>query len=178
MHLWRLGIALPLFAAFTAGAAVVYKWTDPDGVVHYSDQAVPGAEKIVTSSGTANGVSGGPKSGPAAATQAPSALNYHVMTIDSPADQDSFFGDNPVPIHLHLEPALQPNQTITWNLNGKQLEDQAADATSVTLQSLSRGTYAIAATVTDVASGQSQSTNSVTFYVRQPSERSPQHKSP
>ena len=33
-------------------AAVIYKWTDADGVVHFSDQAVPGAEKILTSSGS------------------------------------------------------------------------------------------------------------------------------
>ncbi len=177
MHLWRLGIALPLIAAFAAGAAVVYKWTDSDGVVHYSDQSVPGAERVVTSSGSANGV-GGPTSAPPAAAPAKSPLNYQVMTIDSPAKEQSFFGDDVVPVHLHLEPALQPDQTITWNLNGKPLEDQAADALSVTLSGLTRGTYAVAATVTDVQSGQSQSTESVTFYVKQPSLLSPQHKKP
>ncbi len=75
----------------------------------------------------------------AAAAPAKSPLNYQVMTIDSPAKEQSFFGDDVVPVHLHLEPALQPDQTITWNLNGKPLEDQAADALSVTLSGLTRG---------------------------------------
>jgi hypothetical protein len=89
-----------------------------------------------------------------------------------------FFGDEIVPVRLHLEPSLKPNQTITWHLNGKQLTDQPPDATGFALQGLARGTYAVAATVTDLVSGESQSTDSVTFYVRQPSELSPQHKRP
>ena len=55
MHLRRMWIGLGLFAALAAGvathAAVVYKWVDADGVVHLSDQPVPGAERIVTESG-------------------------------------------------------------------------------------------------------------------------------
>jgi|SRR5882757_2136693 hypothetical protein len=180
MHLRRLWIALGLFAAFAASAAVVYKWTDADGVVHYSDQAVPGAEKIITSSGSANGI-GGSTRGPANTTPnkaAPPGLDYSGLAIESPAKEQVFFGDEIVPVRLHLEPNLKPNQTITWHLNGKQLTDQPPDATGFALQGLARGTYAVAATVTDLVSGESQSTDSVTFYVRQPSELSPQHKRP
>ena len=179
MHLWRLWVALSLFAAFAAGAAVVYKWTDADGVVHYSDQAVPGAEKMVTSSGSANGIGSEVRSTAAAATpkRPATGLAYNILTIESPTKEEVFFGDDTVPIHLHLEPALKPNQSITWHLNGKQLDDQA-DAISFALPSLPRGAYAIAATVTDLGSGESQSTDSVTFYVRQPSALAPQHKNP
>src|SRR3981189_1798206 len=56
MPLLRVWIALGLVAACAADAAVIYKWTDADGVVHYSDQSVPGAEKIVTSSSSSNGI--------------------------------------------------------------------------------------------------------------------------
>lgn len=179
MHPWRLWIALGLFAALAAQAAVIYKWTDADGVVHFSDQAVPGAEKIVTSTGASNGIGGSTRS-PAGATpvnRPAGGLNYSAFALESPAAEEVFFNDEIVPIRLHLEPALKPNQSIAWHLNGKQL-DQAPDAVSITLQSLSRGTYAIAATVTDLSTGESQSTDSVTFYVRQPSELSPQHRRP
>jgi hypothetical protein len=180
MHLWRLWIAFGVFAAFAAGAAVIYKWTDADGVVHYSDQAVPGAEKIVTSSGSANGI-GGSTRAPANTTPQkapPTGLDYSVFVIESPAKEQVFFGDEIVPIRLHLEPGLKPNQAITWHLNGKQMTDQAPDSLAFALQALSRGTYAVAATVTDMVSGESQSTDSVTFYVRQPSVLAPQHKKP
>jgi hypothetical protein len=176
MHLWRLWIALGLFAAFAAGAAVVYKWTDGDGVVHFSDQPVPGAEKIVTSSGSTNGIGGTSSSGagttPKSATAAPKVGE---ATIESPSKEQVFFGDDVIPVRLNLAPELQPTQAIAWKLNGATL-DQPRDAISFALQTLPRGTYSISATVTDSASGGSLSTESVTFYVRQPSELAPQHK--
>ena len=48
MHPRRLWIVLGLLTAVAAQSAVIYKWTDANGVVHYSDQPVPGAEKIIT----------------------------------------------------------------------------------------------------------------------------------
>lgn len=169
-----------LFAVFAAGAAVIYKWTDADGVIHYSDQAVPGAEKIVTSSGSANGV-GGPTRPPTTSTPSkapPVGLDYSVFAIESPANGQVFFGDEIVPVRLGLAPALKPNQEIAWHLNGAQLTDQSPEAVAFALQSLPRGSYVIAATITDTVSGESQSTDSVTFYVRQPSELAPQHRNP
>jgi Domain of unknown function (DUF4124)/Penicillin-Binding Protein C-terminus Family len=174
MHLRRLWIALPLLAAVTAGAGAIYKWTDADGVVHYSDQATPGAEKIEITTGSANGV-GGATRAPSTAQPQKTPESAQTLSIESPANEQVFFGDDIVPVRMHADPSLRPDQSVVWHLNGKQLDDQPPTATSFTLQSLPRGTYAIAATVTDAA-GQSQSTNSVTFYVRQPSELGPQHK--
>jgi hypothetical protein len=39
---------------------------------------------------------------------------------------------------------------------------------------LDRGTYALAATITDQQTSESETSNSVTFFVRQPSSLSPQ----
>ena len=50
------GLAAFLAGAFPAVAAVVYKWIDADGVVHFSDQPVPGAEKIMTTGGSSRGI--------------------------------------------------------------------------------------------------------------------------
>src|ERR1700687_3592675 len=92
----RLWIALGLFAAFAAGAAVVYKWTDADGVVHYSDQAVPGAERVVTSSGSSNGIAVGAHAQATNATpnnSSPSGVDSTVLKIDAPANDQVFFAD-------------------------------------------------------------------------------------
>jgi Domain of unknown function (DUF4124) len=185
MHLLRLWFALGLVAACVADAAVVYKWTDADGVVHYSDQAVPGAEKIVTSSSSSNGIGvaaarGSPR-GASIATpskKAPSRLDYAAFAIESPAKEQVFFGDEIVPVRLRLDPDLKSNQTIGWYLNGSPLTDQAPTSRAFTLQSLSRGTYQISATLTDIVTGETQSSEGVTFFVRQPSELSPQHRKP
>lgn len=180
MHYWRMSMACSLLVAFAAGAAVVYKWTDADGVVHYSDQSMPGAERIVTSSGSANGngigdASRGPTTG--TPTKAPAAaLDYTRFAVASPAKEQVFFGEELVPVRLQLEPGLKTNQTITWHLNGKQLDDQGTDSLGFALKGLPRGTYAITATITDSVSGESQSADSVTFYVKQPSELEPLRK--
>jgi hypothetical protein len=96
--------------------------------------------------------------------------------VESPAKEQVFFNDEIIPIRLALSPGLKPNQTITWHLNGKQLDDQPPTTVSFTLQSLTRGTYVIAATITDTVTGESKTSDSVTFYMRQPSELDNQHR--
>jgi hypothetical protein len=160
-------------------AAVVYKWVDADGVVHYSDQATPGAEKIFTSSSTSAGTSGqrAPAGSQQAAASTPPAtgLAYSEFSITSPVNDQTFFGDDVIAVHLSLAPPLKPDQSITWHLNGTQL-DNPPEAVSFPLPHLDRGTYTLAATITDQRTGDSQSSNSVTFFVRQPSALAPQHK--
>jgi hypothetical protein len=166
------------FAAFGGQAAVVYKWTDADGVVHYSDQSVPGAEKIYTASGPGSSSRGAASSdsssAPGAKKEAP-GLGYTEFAITSPTPEQTFFADEVVAVNLTLMPALKPEQTLTWHLNGKQLDDEGS-GTHFTLPRLDRGAYVIAATITDQATGDSRTSDSVTFYVRQPTELSPLHK--
>jgi Domain of unknown function (DUF4124) len=176
-------ILLATLAAFAGQATVVYKWTDADGVIHFSDQAVPGAEKITTSGSPTSG-STRSSSRPAAGGGAAAAkknvapgLEYNQFAITAPAPEQTFFGSDIVSAHLALEPSLKPNQVITWHLNGKELEEPP-DATQFSLPRLDRGTYVLAATITDQTTGESQSTNSVNFFVRQPSELAPQHQKP
>jgi hypothetical protein len=181
MHPWKPWLVLAAFATFAGQAAVVYKWTDSDGVVHYSDQPVPGAEKIFTSGNASSGIATGAThtaSGSTAVKKAVSGLTYTQFAITSPTPDQSFFGDESIGAHLALDPNLKPGQTITWQLNGQNLDGQAPTATEVTLPRLDRGTYSIAATVTDRSTGESRSTESVSFFVRQPSALSPLHQKP
>jgi hypothetical protein len=179
MHLRKKWVLVSILAAYAVPAAVIYKWTDADGVVHYSDQEAPGSEKIFTS-GIPSANRGAATRGNAVAGQAAKpatgGLNYDEFTITSPVNEQTFFNDDVVSVHLAIDPALKPNQIITWHLSGKALTDQAADAQQFAIQHLERGTYVLAATVIDQATGDSQTTPSVTFYVRQPSALSPQHR--
>jgi len=179
MHPWKPWLGLSLLAAFAVQAAVVYKWVDADGVVHFSDQPAPGAEKIFTSSSTAGTVLSKP-SAAAASRLAPksaaaSGLGYSEFSIVTPMNDQTFFGDDVVAVHLNLTPALKPEQSISWHLNGKQL-DSPSDAAAFSLPQLDRGTYVLAATITDQRTGESENSNSVTFYVRQPSALAPLRK--
>jgi hypothetical protein len=182
MHLLRRPLALGLVASLLAQAptlgraAVVYKWTDADGVVHFSDQPVPGAEKVYTSSAP-SGITVGPTGGPAAKPPAPtepSGFPYSVLAITAPVAEQTFV-DEPVPVHLEMEPALQGSHQIVWLLNGKPL-DEPPTATGFSLNQLPRGAYVLSAKITDPRTQESQSAASVNFYVQQPSLLMPQHK--
>jgi hypothetical protein len=179
MHRCRTWIALGLSALVSAApAAVVYKWVDADGVVHFSDQPVPGAEKITTSGGsTTRGVLGQPmpSSGGQSDKQKPPAKASQHIAITSPAPDQTFTGGQQVSASLSAEPALAPNQTVTWTLNGAPVGEES-NATELALPDLARGTYTLAATVSDSVSGQSISADPVTFNVVRPSVMSPQHK--
>jgi hypothetical protein len=182
MHRCRPWVAFGLFAACLAPlsgvAIVVYKWTDADGVVHFSDQPVPGAEKIVTSSGTSRGILGTPPPSAPAADKAkpPTSLAATQLSITSPTSQQTFTGGESVPVSLSVNPALKANLTVTWTLNGAQVQGQAPDATQFTLTDLARGTYTLEATVTDPATGETKTADAVSFTVMRPSLLSPQHK--
>jgi hypothetical protein len=176
-------MALGLVAIFASripvDAAVIYKWTDADGVIHFSDQAVPGAEKILTSSGSS--VRGGAAPTAASSTTAsstdkpkPAALSFREFSIVSPASQETITGNQPINVNLALEPPLKSNQSLIWTLDGGALSDQA-NATSFTLEDVPRGAHTIIATVED-QSGQSKSTEPVTFYVVRTNLLSPQRK--
>lgn len=165
--------------AMSASAADIYKWTDADGVVHYSDQPHEGATKIATtgSISTYSGNAAVPRSQGSAAPGkvAVAGLGPMTVTITSPGPNQTFFGDNAVSASLSVTPA-KASQLITWKLNGAPLDNQPTTATQLTLPTLSRGTYSLSATVADQTSGEMADSNTVTFFVQQPSTLSPQHK--
>jgi len=176
MHLLRRSLALGLFAAVVAQAAVVYKWTDADGVVHFSDQPEPGAEKIYTSAEALNRASAPTKSTTMAGAKPAQKVikpgrTYTVFSISSPTAEQSFF-DEAVPVHLELTPELQKGHTLTWQLNGKPLDDQQ-DSVQFMLPNLDRGAYTLSASINDPDTQESASAASITFYVKQPRAQAP-----
>jgi hypothetical protein len=178
MHLWRPLAALLIGASGMLQAAVVYKWTDASGVVHYSDQPVPGAEKITTQS-TLQIVPAQPpgaqsKAPPAAPKKAAVKLAYEDFAIESPTADQTFFSA-PVTVRLRLRPALDPNHMVSLQVNGATVADLPTDSTSFSL-SLPRGAYSIVATITDRTSTESMSTDPVTFFVQQATLLSPLRK--
>ncbi len=180
MHLWRTLIILGVFAAGSSPAAVIYKWTDANGIIHYADQPVPGAQKITTSSDTGPRVVAPPPM--AAAARPPQAAGnqdgaaYTTFAIASPTPEQSFFSE-PVPVQLTLDPALQANHALTWTLNGKPL-DSFANQAQFALQNLPRGAFSLVAAIVDARTNETLKSASVTFYVHRPSILSPLHKRP
>ena len=183
MHLCRPWIMFAAWAACLAPVAgqalVVYKWTDAQGVVHFSDQPVPGAEKVTTSSAPERAGILGPAATPGSVapkdTPKATPLASARVSITSPGPEQTFTGGESVPVSLAMEPEPKAGWTVVWSLNGAQVQGQPPDARSFTLSDLPRGVYTIEATVTDVT-GESKAADPVTFNVLRPSLLSPQHK--
>ncbi|MDE2306263.1 MAG: DUF4124 domain-containing protein [Gammaproteobacteria bacterium] len=169
MHLWRTLLAVGVLAAFAARAAPIYKWTDASGVVHYSDQPGPGAKQITVDVDLVHTapVQGPVDSGPAA----PPPAAYAHFVIDSPTREQSFFSEA-VPVHLTMQPALQPGHELHWTLNGKPLVAHAGQQ-QFSLPDLPRGEFTLTATVIDAGSNRTLNTDSVTFYEHRPSILNP-----
>src|ERR1700716_4309572 len=96
---WKPWIVLASLAAFAGQAAVVYKWTDSDGVTHYSDQPVPGAEKIFTAgsptpAGSVPSARTASPAGSAPQRNVAPGLNHNQIAITSPLPDQTFFGDD------------------------------------------------------------------------------------
>ena len=186
MHLRHLsiGLAAALIMSAVAQAATVYKWTDSNGVVHYSDQPEPGAERIITQSGSEGPRTKGPAAPPAAAgsarggrknpgsDQPPSALDYTAFSIEMPIPEQNFM-ETIVPVRLRLEPYLRQGQVLALYMDGKLVDGLPPNALDMTLTDVARGAHALVATVMDTDTGESKSTPSITFYVQRPSLLSP-----
>jgi hypothetical protein len=179
MHPPRSWIIPGLLVALAAQSAVVYKWTDANGVVHYSDQSVPGAERIVIAGSSINSAASLPpaNAGPQPPRAAAAATTAAAITISSPHPEQTFSNDEPINVSLSQQ-LLGPSLLVSWHLNGRELDDQGPGTTAFTLPNPGRGTFAIAATITNQATGEVQTTPSVTFYVHEPSLLSPQHRNP
>jgi Domain of unknown function (DUF4124) len=178
---WILvGVCASWLVPFAAQSLVVYKWTDAQGVVHFSDQPVPGAEKVFTSSAPEHaGILGQTTASPVVAQAKPKTdktLSSARIAIASPAPEQTFTGGETVPVSLSVDGDLKSSWTVVWTLNGAVVQGQSPTATSFTLTDLARGVYTIEATVSDAATGESKTADAVTFNVLRPSLLSPQHK--
>lgn len=167
----RLLLALFCLVPLLAGADI-YKSTDADGNVVFSDTPRPGAKKIVLpptpvySFPTPAPAAGAPSSGASAAN-----AHYSQLRIVRPAPGETV-RDNTgaVDVSVALTPPLntQAGHKLLVALDGNTLTQQE-NATQIKLSNLDRGVHTLKATVLD-ANGQVQiSSQSLTFYMKRES---------
>jgi hypothetical protein len=93
-------------------ATTVYRWTAADGVVHFSDQPVPGAEKITIGPAKLYDTPkvATPAQPPRRAPDAPKPsqphLGYTSIAVTAPTAEKTYFEES-VPVALTLVPALR-----------------------------------------------------------------------
>jgi hypothetical protein len=163
----------------TGMAAETWKWKDANGVVHYSDKPVPGAEQVSVlapkpSTSAPKPAATQPRAAVAANPESkqsdnqPNIVPYTRCVITAPDNDETFSAVNVVSAGVLLEPALQAGHRIEVLLNGSAVKDWPRDAMGYTLKDLERGSYTISARVLDDFGGAVCTGPTINFYVRLP----------
>jgi hypothetical protein len=167
---WCATAAL-VFGAVEASATPLYRWVDANGVVHYSDTPVQGAERIeiATTRPSAN-TKPLPDYAPSSTTGRPSpGVVYTRLEITSPPDGSTFSNIHTLGLHADLEPALSPAHVLQFVMDGQPLPANGLATTA----EITRGEHTVVATVLDEAGQTLISSAPVTFTVHQTSIASP-----
>lgn len=166
-----------MLIALSASAAELWRWKDADGVVHYSDRPVQGAERIEVLSkqkSTGEFTPEATRSTP----PPPAEVKFTRCEVTSPANDQVFNNINTVNVSIAVEPGLQGRYRLQVLLNGREDADWPAGALSRTLLNLYRGSYTLGVRVLD-PNGRAVCTGPIiNFHVRQPSILAPGRRPP
>jgi hypothetical protein len=158
-----------LILGCTASAQAVWKYVDKNGVTHYTDQFVPGAQKIELRSGSA--VATPAAADPAAGTSTRSQQQqYRLFQIVRPTDQDSVVNTGGVlQVSIQLEPQVMTGHSVYLYLDGKLVEGYPPNTLDFELQNVPRGTHTLVGAIVDENDRRVAETSKVTFTMRQKS---------
>lgn len=157
-------------------AGTVYKWIDENGVVHYSDQPHPNAQKIQLQGAQtykaqpANAAGGG---GALAAPESSTARTYQGCAVVQPTPDQTLADVDSLTVVVQTDPVLRAGDQIFVTYDGQPLNGNSATGGTFTISPLERGTHTLQAAVRDADGAVLCQTAGVTFYVHQPSVLNP-----
>jgi hypothetical protein len=166
----RLFIAASILLATGTVLAQAYRWVDENGIVHYSDRPVPGAERIELPRDTRTAsqrrvAAAAPAQSARDQLAAAPAFKYESLAIASPEPEETLWNiEGVLNVTLALRPALQDGHQVRVYFDGKR---QTVGSASFQIQEVWRGVHNLQAEVVD-AKGKLM-IRSVTnrFYVQQ-----------
>jgi len=171
----RLLFTLISLACSAAFATTVYKWVDDNGVIHYSDQPHPNAQKLQVegvqtySSGAARSVSAPAESESSAASPNP----YKGCAIAQPLDQQNLPNAQSVFIRVAADPVPRGGDRIYITMDGQGLNGGQPTGLSFNVTPIDRGAHSVSAQIRSPDGTILCQTPNVTFYVQQPNLFSP-----
>ncbi|AHE67160.1 DUF4124 domain-containing protein [Legionella oakridgensis] len=149
--------------------AQIYKWTDSNGNVYFSDKPHPGAEKIeLPEVQTFSSPAPSSESSAAMQQEAIEASTDYAMTILAPKDQETIRNNQGyVAVNVQLEPSLKANDKLQIIFDGKALGKPQA-TTVFALQNINRGSHTIAVQLVNEQGDVLKTSPSVTIFMHRP----------
>lgn len=166
-------VALSLLVLSGWGAAaILYKWVDAQGVVHYSDTPHPGAEVIQVNG--AQTYHGGPvPTAPAVAPQTATPNAVYSCSITQPANDAALYAPESVDVSARATPGLQPGDQLSVAVDGQALTPISPDGLNFRIDAPDRGTHTISAQIRSADGTLLCNAPPVSFSVQRPSVNSP-----
>ncbi|MGB5354977.1 MAG: DUF4124 domain-containing protein [Woeseia sp.] len=167
----RIIFVLLLLAA-GAVSAQVYKWVDEDGVVHYSDQPAPGAERVEIKQNTQRARPTGTAARPAARSaeaqpEPTKPFAYTSLSFSSPTAEQTLWNiGGTLNVTLSLSPGLRSGDRVTLYFDGAS---QPIAGLSTQLEEVWRGTHNLQAEVVDANGTLMIRSEPIRFFVQQTS---------
>jgi hypothetical protein len=170
-------MALVLLISPGAPAGEVYRWVDERGVVHFSDQPHPDAERVrikPVQSYTAPPVAPAPpqQSGDRPVLLEPPG-SYTQLSIVSPRDGETLWNIGAqLNVEIAMHPALGVGHILAVYLDGQRVPD-VPQATQFTLVNVFRGERRLRVAILDANGRELVTSGPVVFYVQQASLQNP-----
>jgi hypothetical protein len=166
----RIGVVVSLAFIACASFAQVYKWTDSQGVIHFSDTPHSGAETIDT-------IQTQSYSSPASSSSVTSIQNsspikkqeaYTKLAITQPTDQATIRNNQGyVVVTIEIEPQLLPGNSIQILFDGKA-QGTPQSSLMFQLNGIYRGSHTIAVQILDTNGEVLKTSPPVTIFMHRP----------
>ena len=149
-----LFIAASILLATGTVLAQAYRWVDENGIVHFSDRPIPGAEEIELVRNNRSASQRRLSAAPAVTAQSAGderadagVFKYESLAIASPAAEETLWNiEGVLNVTLALSPALQDGHQVRVYFDGKR---QTVDSASFQVQEVWRGVHNLQAEVVD-----------------------------
>ena len=168
-----------LVSIFAAGAilAQAYKWTDEDGIVHYSDRPQEGAEEIRLPSDRGRrqpapvSMPGQPSVGAGESAREAEPFRYQNLSIVSPVAEETLWNIGGVlSVTLNFRPNIQPGHRLQVYLDGMP---RTVNTATFSLDEVHRGSHILQAEIIDQSGVTVTRSTATKFYVQQTSVNGP-----
>jgi hypothetical protein len=157
---------LGILAASAVLAEDAWKWVDDEGVVHYSDVPVEGAEQVHLSEySKKTGARISDSTELTRREEPPEEFEYDTLAVTSPAAEQTLWNiEARLPVAIAISPNLLRGHRIRLYFDGTA---QDIGGTSVTLEEVYRGVHNLRAEVIDATGRVISVSDPVRFYVQQ-----------
>ncbi len=170
----RMLFTLMSLACSVALATTVYKWVDENGVIHYSDQPHPNAQKLQVQGVQTYSSSSAAVRAPAEGESGSAPPNpYKGCAIAQPLDQQNLPNAQSVFIRVAADPVPRGSDHVFITMDGQGLNGGQPTGLSFNVTPIDRGAHSVAAQIRGPDDSVLCQTPTVTFYVQQPNLFSP-----